>query len=91
MIKFHSVYEKLSQALDGFPSDALEVSDEIKEQVLSFNFSYLWDCFFRRAIFFKYDLRLLCLAFAGIVKISITSQNEDAIEKLSSHYAMLPE
>lgn len=41
MIKFHTVYEKLSQALDGFPSDALEVSDEIKEQVLSFNFSYL--------------------------------------------------
>ncbi|KAB1203541.1 U-box domain-containing protein 15 [Morella rubra] len=33
MIKFHSVYEKLSQALDGFPSDALEVSDEIKEQL----------------------------------------------------------
>ncbi|EOY15258.1 hypothetical protein QUC31_000447 [Theobroma cacao] len=33
MIKFHTVYEKLSQALDELPFDELEVSDEVREQV----------------------------------------------------------
>jgi hypothetical protein len=33
MIKFSAVYENFSQALDGFPSDELEISDELKEQV----------------------------------------------------------
>ncbi|KAF5455654.1 hypothetical protein F2P56_025204 [Juglans regia] len=32
-VKFYAVYEKFSQALDGFPSEALEVSDEMKEQI----------------------------------------------------------
>ena len=33
MIKFHTVYEKLSQALDELPFDELEVSVEVREQV----------------------------------------------------------
>lgn len=33
MIRFHAVYEKLSQALGGIPFDDLGISDEVKEQV----------------------------------------------------------
>lgn len=33
MVRFHGVYEKLSQAFDDFPYGELEVSDEFKEQV----------------------------------------------------------
>lgn len=33
MIKFHSVYEKLTQALEELPYDELEVSVEVREQV----------------------------------------------------------
>ncbi|KAK3038844.1 hypothetical protein RJ639_028566 [Escallonia herrerae] len=33
MVRFHSVYEKVSQALDGMPYDELGISDEVKEQV----------------------------------------------------------
>ncbi|XP_022772111.1 U-box domain-containing protein 15-like [Durio zibethinus] len=33
MIKFHTVYQKLSQALDELPFDELEVSVEVREQV----------------------------------------------------------
>uniref|UniRef100_A0A5B7AI49 RING-type E3 ubiquitin transferase n=1 Tax=Davidia involucrata TaxID=16924 RepID=A0A5B7AI49_DAVIN len=31
-VRFHSVYDKLSQALDGMPYDELGISDEVKEQ-----------------------------------------------------------
>ncbi|KAK9270022.1 hypothetical protein L1049_025595 [Liquidambar formosana] len=33
MVRFHAVYDKLSQALDGFPYDELGISDEVKEQI----------------------------------------------------------
>ncbi|KAJ1375515.1 Zinc finger, RING/FYVE/PHD-type [Sesbania bispinosa] len=33
MIKFQSVYEKLSQAFDGVPGDELGISDEVREQL----------------------------------------------------------
>lgn len=33
MGRFHSVYERLSQALEGMPYDELGISDEEKEQV----------------------------------------------------------
>ncbi|XVF35830.1 hypothetical protein REPUB_Repub19eG0004600 [Reevesia pubescens] len=33
MIKFHIIYEKLTQALDELPFDELEVSEEVREQV----------------------------------------------------------
>lgn len=36
MRRFHSVYEKLSHALDGMPYEELGISDEEKEQVRSF-------------------------------------------------------
>ncbi|KAA8537410.1 hypothetical protein F0562_026903 [Nyssa sinensis] len=32
-VRFHSVYDKLSQGLDGMPYDELGISDEVKEQV----------------------------------------------------------
>lgn len=34
MGRFHSVYERLSQALEGMPYDELGISDEEKEQVI---------------------------------------------------------
>lgn len=34
--RFHSVYEKLSQTLDGMPYEELGISDEEKEQVSFF-------------------------------------------------------
>lgn len=34
-VKFHKVYERLTQALDGLPYDQLGISDEVNEQVLS--------------------------------------------------------
>ncbi|KAI8549054.1 hypothetical protein RHMOL_Rhmol07G0321500 [Rhododendron molle] len=33
MIRFHSVYEKLNQALDGMPYTEIGISEEVKEQV----------------------------------------------------------
>jgi len=33
MIRFHTVYDKFSQALGDFPSVEIDVSDELKEQV----------------------------------------------------------
>lgn len=33
MGRFHSVYDKISQALDGMPYDELGIADEVKEQV----------------------------------------------------------
>jgi len=41
MVTFQKVYEKLSQAFDGVPCDELGISDEVKEQVGPFRFSYL--------------------------------------------------
>lgn len=34
MCRFHGVYDKLNQALDGMPCDGLGVSVEVKEQVI---------------------------------------------------------
>lgn len=44
MIRFHSVYEKLNQALDGMPYAEIGISEEVKEQVCIFVFSsrILW-------------------------------------------------
>lgn len=36
MSRFHAVYDKLNLALDDFPYDQLGISDEVKEQVISF-------------------------------------------------------
>lgn len=36
MIRFHSVYEKLNQALDGMPYTEIGISEEVKEQVCLF-------------------------------------------------------
>lgn len=36
MIRFHSVYEKISQALDGMPYAEVGISEEVKEQVGGF-------------------------------------------------------
>lgn len=36
MIRFHSVYEKLNQALDGMPYTDIGISEEVKEQVCLF-------------------------------------------------------
>ncbi|GAV63479.1 U-box domain-containing protein/KAP domain-containing protein, partial [Cephalotus follicularis] len=33
LARFHAIYDKLSQTLDGLPFDELEISDEVKEQV----------------------------------------------------------
>lgn len=33
MARFHGVYDKLKEALDGMPYDELGVSEELKEQV----------------------------------------------------------
>lgn len=33
MIRFKSVYDKISQALDGMPNDEIGLSEEVKEQV----------------------------------------------------------
>lgn len=33
MVRFHSVYEKVSQALDGMPYSEIGISEEVKEQV----------------------------------------------------------
>lgn len=38
--RFHSVYDKLNQALDDVPFEALGISVEVKEQV---NFLFLLD------------------------------------------------
>lgn len=38
MIRFQSVYEKLSQAFHDVPCDLLGISDEVKEQVGWFSF-----------------------------------------------------
>lgn len=34
MVRFYATYEKLSQALDCLPYDELEISDEVREQVI---------------------------------------------------------
>lgn len=39
MARFHGVYDKLKEALDGIPYDELGVSVELKEQVDFFTFS----------------------------------------------------
>lgn len=41
MVRFRSVYEKISQALDGMPHDELGISEEVKEQVSSYPLLYL--------------------------------------------------
>lgn len=33
MGRFHAIYEKLLQVLDGMPYDEIGISDEVKEQV----------------------------------------------------------
>lgn len=38
---FHSVYDKLNQALDDLPYDELGVSVEVKEQVINFLFLFI--------------------------------------------------
>jgi len=42
MVNFQKVYEKLSQGFDGVPCDELGISDEVKEQVGPFRFSYIF-------------------------------------------------
>ena len=44
MARFHAVYDKLKEALDGIPYDELGVSVELKEQVDFF--TLLIDCLF---------------------------------------------
>ncbi|GKV23878.1 hypothetical protein SLEP1_g33561 [Rubroshorea leprosula] len=39
--RFHAVYDKLNQALDEVPLDQLQISVEVKEQVI-FSFSLSW-------------------------------------------------
>lgn len=34
MSRFHAVYDKLNQALDGLPYDEVGISVEVKEQVI---------------------------------------------------------
>lgn len=38
MVRFRSVYEKISQALEEIPYDQLGVSEEVKEQVIFLSF-----------------------------------------------------
>jgi hypothetical protein len=40
MSRFHAVYDKLNQALDGMPYDELGISVEVKEQVNSSPFFF---------------------------------------------------
>lgn len=40
MVRFHAVYDKLSQALEDFPYVELGISDEVKEQVISSPFNF---------------------------------------------------
>jgi hypothetical protein len=45
MSRFHAVYDKLNQALEGMPYDELGISVEVKEQVNSstcFFFFFFW-------------------------------------------------
>lgn len=37
-VRFHAVYDKLSQALDDLPYNDLGISDEVKEQVIFASF-----------------------------------------------------
>lgn len=39
--RFHAVYDKLNQALDEVPLDQLQISVEVKEQVI-FSLSLSW-------------------------------------------------
>lgn len=32
--RFHTVYDKLNQAMDGFPYKEIGISEEVKEQVI---------------------------------------------------------
>lgn len=40
-VRFHSVYDKISQALKGMPYDELGISDEEKEQVDFTNLEFI--------------------------------------------------
>lgn len=48
MARFHAVYDKLKEALDGIPYDELGVSVELKEQVDFF--TLLIDCLFSNSL-----------------------------------------
>lgn len=68
MIRFKSVYEKISQSLDGLPQDKLALSEEVKEQV---NLLLLISCLLK-------NIALIFILCADFLSHFITESSLDA-------------